>query len=308
MLEKEVIVLNQIPDQEYDRLLTACVKYALISFPFTVNRMGIASEKQRILNIAKGKIAEALFWFFCKHNDIRPDHKSCATDFWEVDKRDFLLAGYEWDIKNNFIYHNGDQFNGYIYLPSLIPNRFNGDQWSKRLELMSKQVKGTRYLFTFLKNAGLTKFKERQKEFLELCLSPAQEQFLHSLYNQYKGKPQRQEPFKQEWFWQQMELKGLDEYYKLHFRPSLIITCYADSSTFSLFKDTGPTAPFNYQEYVNPVWYTKSSSKGSINFLNSTFWSTINNATCPVAELPSFSSLFPHLLSEIRYGYLKNTC
>lgn len=127
MIEREVIVLNSIPEAEHENLLEACVRYAIISLPFTTNRMGISSERQRILNIAKGKIAEALYWFFCKHNQIRPDFKSCATEFWDVYKRDFLLNGYEWDIKNNFIYHKGDHPGNYVHLPALIPNRFECD-------------------------------------------------------------------------------------------------------------------------------------------------------------------------------------
>jgi hypothetical protein len=305
MFEKEVILLDHVPDDEYDRLLDSCVKYALLSFPFTVNRMSIDSIRQRILNIAKGKIAEALFWFFCKHNNICPDFKCCRTAFWETDKKDFILGEKEWDIKNNFIYHATTHFENYIHLPALIPNRFDGDQWSKRFKTTITKSKGVNYLFTFLKNAGLNKFKERETEFLKLLINNDQERFLEGLYTRYKGKSQRKEPYTTEWFWQHMKEAGPQPYYYLMERPSLAITGFADKTLFYLFKDTGPGAPFSYQEFIDPVWYTRSATKGSINFLNSTLWTTIKNATCPVAELPSFLSLFPHLKQNIRFGRIK---
>ena len=305
MDENEVIILDGVPPAEYDVLLKACVNYALLSLPFTMNRMDIESIRQRVLNITKGKIAEALFWYFCKHNLIRPDFKSCATEFWEPDKGDFLLDGYEWDIKNNYIYHSGNIYHNYTLLPALIPNRFDGDQWSKRFQKTTGKAKGVRYLFTFIRNAGLTKFREREQEFLELHITHDQEQFLHALYTQYKGKPQRSIPFTKDWFWVQMEQRGPLKFFTLHNRPALVITGYADSNTFSKFKDTGPGAPFNYQEYILPVWYTRSATRKSSNFLNNTLWTTIRNATCPVAELPSFLETCPDLKQEIKLATLK---
>ena len=103
MTEKEVIIVDGIPSAQYHSLIEGCVKYAIISLPFTVDRMKIPNPQQRAFNIAKGKIAESLFQFFCKNNGINPDFESCSTPFWTVDNRDFILRSTEWDIKNNFI-------------------------------------------------------------------------------------------------------------------------------------------------------------------------------------------------------------
>ncbi len=70
MLESDVIIVDGISDSEYNSLIEECVKYAIISLPFTVDRMSIPNEKQRALNIAKGKIAEALFETFCKKTTL----------------------------------------------------------------------------------------------------------------------------------------------------------------------------------------------------------------------------------------------
>jgi len=104
MSESEIIIVDGIPSNEYDQLINECVRYSIISLPFTVDRMSIPNEKQRALNIAKGKVAEALFKFFCNNNNLNPDFDTCTTPFWTVDKRDFILDSCEWDIKNNFIY------------------------------------------------------------------------------------------------------------------------------------------------------------------------------------------------------------
>ena len=305
MQENEVIIVDGISNNDYDMLIEACVRYAIISLPFTVDRMSIPDEKQRALNIAKGKVAEALFTFFCNSNNINADFASCATPFWTVDNRDFLLNNNEWDIKNNFIYIPGELLQSdYINLPALIPNRFNGDQWGKRNQKLVGGSNRVEFLFTFLKNADLTN-GQRGVEFLEITLSQEQHQFLRDLYAQYQGQLQNTQPFTEEWFWQQMEHKGSMNLYRLNFRPVLIITGYANENHWNLFRDTGPyDRTNNFQTYINPRWYTKSA-KGSCNYLNGTLWTTITNSTLPISNLPSFLSLFPQLENNINNATIK---
>lgn len=305
MTENEVIIVDGFTENEYNSLIVDCVKYAILSLPFTVNRMSISDENQRILNIAKGKIAEALFQLFCIKNNIQIDFDSCTTPFWTVDKRDFILKKNEWDIKNNFIYHKKNGFQGnYVDLPALVPNRFEGDQWFKRNENLIAGNEGVSFLFTFLKNADLTNGR-RGKEFLEIHINEKQENFIGELYLEYKGNPQSREPFTSQFFWDKMNQLGNDKYYTLHAKPSLIITGYADNTHWSLFKDTGPYDRYNnFQTYINPRWYTKSG-KGSCNFLNGTLWTTITNSTIPIAELPSFLSLFPNLKGNLKAAKTK---
>lgn len=307
MTEKDIIIVDGITDSEYESLIENCVKYAIISLPFTIDRMAIPDEKQRALNIAKGKIAEVLFEFFCNKNNIKPDFGICSTPFWTVDKRDFLLNGYEWDIKNNFIYCANHLFHGnYSDLPALIPNRFNGDQWTKRNDRFINGSNGSNYLFTFLKNASLVN-GIRTKEFLEINITTEQHHFLRDLYSKYNGLPQNQEPFSEKWFWSEMNQKGALNLFKLNFKPFLVITGYADSSIFNLFKDTGPfDRSNNWQTFKSPRWYTKTS-KGSANFLNGTLWTTITNSTLPVEHLKPFIDLFPSLRNQIIGGRIKNS-
>jgi hypothetical protein len=306
MTEKDIIIVDGIDDLEYESLIENCVKYAIISLPFTVDRMAIPDEKQRALNIAKGKVAEALFEYFCKKNNICPDFEICSTPFWTVDKRDFLLNGLEWDIKNNFIYCPNHLYHGnYIELPALIPNRFNGDQWTKKSNQMIQNSLGVNYLFTFLKNASLVN-GIRSSEFLEIQLSTNQQNLLRNLYSKYNGMPQNSEPFSQEWFWSEMSKLGITKFYNLNFKPQLVITGYADKNNWNLFKDTGPfDRNNNWQTNKLPRWYLKTS-KGSCNFLNGTLWTTITNATLPVENLSSFIDLFPNLKNEIICGRIKN--
>ena len=181
MNENEIIIVNGIPAQEYDAIIGRCINYSIVSLPFTVDRMRIPNEVQRALNIAKGKIAESLFMHFCSANDIHPDFEICTTPFWTVDNRDFILDGKEWDIKNNFIYHRNDTLSEFSYcdLPALVPNRYAGDQWSKRDQTMINGSKGIRFLFTYLKDADLVNGR-RGIEFLEIILSQQQQSFIHS--------------------------------------------------------------------------------------------------------------------------------
>jgi hypothetical protein len=305
MNENDIIIVDGIIDADYDALIESCVKYAIISLPFTVDRMAIPDEKKRALNIAKGKIAESLFQYFCNKNKIFPDFDTCSTPFWTVDNRDFLLNGIEWDIKNNFIYCPNNLYHGnYIDLPALIPNRYNGDQWTKRDERLISNSKGVNYLFTFLKNASLVN-GQRTNEFLEIVLTPTQQDFIGNLYSQFNGVPQRISPFTEEWFWSEMSNLGSQKLFKLNFRPQLVITGYADSSLWHNFKDTGPFDRHNnWQIFRQPRWYTKTA-KGSCNFLNGTLWTTITNSTLPVEYLKPLTDLYPNLKHGIECGRIK---
>ena len=307
MNEDEVIIVDTIPEDEYLALVEESVKYAIISLPFTIDRMRIPNEKQRALNIAKGKLSEELFKFFCINNNIDVDFETCTTPFWTIDKKDFLLDGFEWDIKNNFIYHAGDILTEYNYsdLPALIPNRHAGDQWSKRNSSELSNSNGSRYLFTFIKNTDLIN-GERGEEFLKIVLSSEQHSFLRSLYEQYNGLPQQSAPFTEDWFWEEFESYGNDTKFEITFKPSLIITGYAGVENWNSFLDTGPyDRNYNLQTYLERGWYQRYRS-GAISFLNKTLWTKITNKTCPISSLNSFLSEFPHLLNEINYGRRSN--
>lgn len=281
MKEDEVIVVDGIGQADYESLIMDCVKYAIISLPFTVNRMSIPDFKKRAKNIAKGKIAEALFALFCRANNIEADFGACATPFWTVDNRDFLLNGYEWDIKNNFYYYSGDIYSGkYTHFPALIPNRYDGDQWSKRDCSRHLGANGVKFLFSFLKGADLEN-DERGQEFLDINLSQDQLNLISRLHKYYNGQPQQKRPFSEEKFWTRFG-NGDTSLFTLHNRPSLVITAVAGEGEWDKFQNTDPTK-----------------------FLNGTICTKITNKTCPISQLPSFLSLYPHLREKIVLGHIR---
>jgi hypothetical protein len=303
MQESEVISVEGIPIDVYDKIVTESVKYAIVSIPFTINRMGIGRVKQRILNIAKGRIAEGLFRYFCEQNQLAADFKTCSTPWWKADKRDFLYQGLEWDLKNNFIYtgRKDDAFR-YTDLPALVPNRYqpqqgntlHSDQWHNRHLKKFDQSSGVAFLFTFLKEADLIDGR-RKNHFLEIQFKEEQLLLLDELAKKFGGKQQDKEPYSVNRFWDAMQKRGGEHYFVLHDRPHLVITGYATQEHWDLFRDTGPSASDNH--FINHLprgWYTKNND-GACNFMNNTMQTRITNATIPVSLLPSFLSLAPGL-------------
>ncbi len=115
--------------------IEGAARYAILSLPYTVNRMAIGKSRTRIQNIIKGKFAEFLLEQYAQEQEISLDFKAGETPFWERDKFDFEYDGMIWDLKNNFTRMSSLlDAEDYIKLPALIPNRFDGDQWSSREE------------------------------------------------------------------------------------------------------------------------------------------------------------------------------
>jgi hypothetical protein len=287
MKAKEVIIVDGITTAEYDKIVEDAVKYSIISLPFTIDRMRIPNEKSRALNIAKGKIAEGLFKWYCIKNNVNVNFEVCETPFWQIDKRDFMIDGFEWDIKNNFLYLEKDYFENYIYLPALIPNRHRKDQWNTRNEQKIPGSKGVRYLFTFLKGANLIN-GTRGDYFLEINLSTRQEEILRDLYSKFNGLPANYEPFNENDFWNDF-LDDNSNLFTLNARPNLVITGYADNTIWDVFRDTGPYSNNNYIDYIQPFWYKKVGMRNSLTWFNGVLWTTITNKTAPVELLLPFN-------------------
>jgi hypothetical protein len=283
MKENEVIIVNNIPFDAYKKIAIEAVKYAIISIPFTIDRMGLRNRNRQIFNSAKGKLAEGLFKFFCKENDIEVNFDSCETLFYKIDKRDFLMGDSEWDQKNNSIYHEGDLLtvHQYIDLPALVPNRPNRkDQWQKREDFYFDKTKSVKYLFTFMKAADP---KKKANSFFFINLSKKQQAFLDKLYEKYKGLPQQEKPFSVNDFWEEMSNWKDDQLsFRLYEKPNLVITAFADKNHWELFFDTEQK-----------------------NFLDGTLRTKIRNKTCYLKELPSFLSLFPFLREGMEFGLIK---
>ncbi len=284
MNEDEVIVVDGISDEAYRSIVEESLRYAILSLAFTVNRMALNSLKSRLLNIAKGKIAEELFFFFARRNAIPLDTTLCRTPFYQVDRRDFILNDLEWDIKNNFLFHSEDLLpDFYTRLPALVPDRNKFDQWAKRHKRQNAKSKGVAFLFTFMKlgdqrgNSG--------REFFDLELSKAQLDLLHRAHSKYRGKAQTKAPFREEVFWKEWqnsnERKTID--FRINNFPVLIITAYATENEFNRFQPLPEDRMF-----INGALHTR-----------------IRNRSVPVQELPSFASLFPHLKEKLQAAHFR---
>jgi hypothetical protein len=304
MKNNEIIVVDSIPSESYDMIVKSSFEYALLSLPFTINRMSIDDIEYRILNIAKGKIAEGLFEFFCNENNILIDTKRCQTEFWKVDKKDFILNNIEWDIKNNYIYTNPNQKINYVDLPALIPNRHPNDQWGRRIHNLHLGTSPeSAFVFTFIKNADVVN-GTRKSEFVSTCFNEKQIAFLNKIHNKYNGLPIEAQPFEPQEYIDRFFSLSDDTSYSLVRREPLYITGIAQSKDWELFKDTGPRTDNNYIDYINPHWYMKSRS-GSINFMDHVLWTKIVNKTVPISFLESFHSFIKHN-SDYNYASLYN--
>ncbi|MBK9253976.1 MAG: hypothetical protein IPM42_00660 [Saprospiraceae bacterium] len=302
MTESEVIIVDGLPDILYDEFVRKAMEYAVISIPFTFNRMGLQDIKKRILNISKGKVAEMLFQAFCLQNNIPVDFDSCTTPFWKRDTKDFVSEDTEWDIKNNFYYGQSDVSKdiNFIDFPAFIPNNFEGDQWSGRSKLMLAKTTKSAYVFTFLRWSD----KPGGKSFFEIDLSEGQVDMISRIADKYQGKKIEAAPFDENLFWSKMNSLSDTVFFKINFRPPLIITGVASDENYYLFKNTGKDHTLaHYKTYIHPEWYSKKEH--SLSFLKGTLFTTIINATSPVGLLPSFFKTFDLTTRELEVSQRK---
>ena len=273
MTENEIIIFSDIENHQYEKIIESALKYAIISIPFTINRMDISNIEQRIINIAKGKIAEGLFKEYCKKQGININDKECTTPFYKADKRDFVLNGFEWDIKNNFLYHKDDVLNTseYLNLPALIPNRGKWDQWEKRNRKLIPESKAVVFLFTFLKNLDSY---QRNRNFINLVLTENQKQFIIAIYNKHKSLRFDYAPYTEEWYWNEFFNNSNQKkiFYSVIHYPKLIITGIAIEKSWDKFVDLPPT----------------KISNGAMKTI-------IKNKACRISKLSSFQSYLGNL-------------
>ncbi len=287
MTENEIITVDNVSEQTYFDIALGASRYALISVAFTYNRMDKRDVQSRVINITKGKIAEGLFYHFCKENNVAIQTESCTTPFWLPDQKDFIFLNGEWDIKNNFIYSNDNSYDKIKMsaLPALIPNKYDGDQWAKRNETYHENTTFSAYLFTFMC------LRKAQKSFFDILLNAEQLEFMATIAEKYSRHPHGIMPFLESWFYEELSQIGPEINIHLKYYPSLIITGCTNARYWTLFKDTGPqTLENHYKNFTSPDWYTNDRGKIT-NFMDGTIVTTIKNKTCPVGLLPSFKSL-----------------
>ena len=109
------LIRIQIENRLYERLVLEAVEYAILSLPYTINRMELKETSTRIVNIAKGKLSETLFIHFCRANEIPLRIDTCQTPFYK-------------------------------------PDRGQWDQWSKRSDCLHQpETEAVCFLFSFMK-------------------------------------------------------------------------------------------------------------------------------------------------------------
>lgn len=232
--------VHKVNHDVFVKMTRQAMGYALLSAPFTVNRMSLKSLERRIENILKGKLAEAMVAHFCESQKIPTDFESCSTPFYKIDKRDFILDDYEWDIKNNYLGLERNNFEGIEHLPSLVPDRSGRDQWSKRNEL-EHASSGVRFLFTFMiKEIGRGR---KRQHMLKIQLSPSHADFLKELMVEYKGLPRKESPFDENWFWEkwkELSKPNHPQLLSINFDSPLLVAGWAGSAHWDLFERKSP--------------------------------------------------------------------
>lgn len=229
---KDNIFVFQPTENELNTSLNESFKYAIYSIPFTINRMNI-NLMDRIKNIIKGKLAENLLFCFLKRNDIH--FISTSTPYYQIDKKDFILLDYEWDIKNNFFYCSDalenlkliEEFYG------LIPNRHFNDQWNKTFNLIYSDYNPA-ILFTFM-----YKFN------LDVDISDELKNYLKISCNIYQGIPLDNTPNKYEYELNQLMNKQVPQcYIKSEYDIKLFITGIVTGEEKNHFFDFYPYMKF----------------------------------------------------------------
>lgn len=281
MLAHDVIIIDDLPKRIEERIVNQAINYALISISFTFNSMDIHKLNTRVQNIAKGKIAELIFQYFMKENKLEVNFDSCQTPFYMPNKRDFVMAEYEWDIKNSFIRSTHElSAKQLIDLPALIPNRqsthYFRDQWEKRKEMKHNTSQGVRYVFTFME-------RPLYQDFISIQIHDSLLLFYENLKNKFPGKYKEKPPFTDSWFWNEVSKINFPTY-ELKVGLRLYISAWAGEENFKYFYNTE-------RENFDDMIYTN-----------------IRNRTIKAHRLPAFSGLFPKLKKEMKHGRFPAEC
>jgi len=245
------------PDVVCDAKQSA-LEYALISKPFTYNRMRLPI-RQCVENIAKGKFAEALVVSVLKRGGLAIDVDSCQTPFWSRDRRDFVLGNREWDVKSLYL-HRLPPNHRFEECPALIPNKSSNDQWASReMMYVPTAVAGPCYMFVFFGPVSV-----------QINLNKRQEEFLFALCTRYREAESCSEPFAREWFFDEfpnLAHVSID----LSTSPIMAITGVASSGEWGRFvrRPAGPIIVDGVQVYRT----------------------SIENMACRAGDLPSFISI-----------------
>lgn len=261
------------------------VERALISFPFWANRTKIKNVKFGIHTLIKNRLSKNLFALFAEEQNINLNFKTGEKSFEYDPGFDFSFENTAWHIQNKFV-QNSKLLTAeeYVYLPALIPNRFEDDQWSKRNKKPEGQ-EGAGYLFTFLNEDP-----DKNKPLFDLHLNQGVIDFLSTLKSKYETENTEKPSYTEDWFWNEFLKIGEIPKIKINKKPILVIAGVAQENHFGYFADTDERANLCYRLYRGK-WY-ENREGGGLSFCNGLIQTQIKNATCPMAALGSFNSVF----------------
>ncbi len=301
MSPDELIIIDALPKETYDKIIVEALDYALLSVAFTYDRMKKKDVKTRISNIVKGKIAEGIFYAFCHTNHIPIETDNCSTPFYLPDHRDFLFLRGEWDLKNNFYYpeENKTNYAPEMHLPCLIPDNFIGDQWTKRNKHYFPDTTFVGFVFSFMP-------LKSDESFFELNFSNAQLKFIDDISGHFRYAMSSAMPVNEKWFKDKMSSISESEVITCKYYPPLVITGCANLRYWNLFSNVGPQSDDQmYLNHIHPAYYQHSGNV--VKYMGGCLVTTIQNRMCPVSDLPSFLSINPSLKTNIHFGRVGQT-
>lgn len=206
--QEDIIIFNDFNEKDYDNSIKRATAYAILSVPYTWDRMGYGSDidgiRKRITNIIKGKVAEYIFEFYCKSKGVNISTKDTQTEFWRYDKKDFVIDNTKFDLKNNFFFKsNGIVEDEILEFPALIPVKQYSDSVG--------------YIFSFMST----------KDFFNLELSDDVLYEISQINNGCSGQQINNRPIyfttERQYFLDMFDKYGKQKVIDIYDRPELII-------------------------------------------------------------------------------------
>ena len=285
MKAEDVIFYKPAQSEKLQEALQNEVGNALISFPFWANRKKIKNVKFGIHNFLKNRLSKNLFALFAEEQSLKLDFKAGDRLFSHSPLFDFSFGNTAWHIQNSFVQNPKPlPAEEYVYLPALIPNNFKNDSWSKRND-KPEGLGDTGYLLTFLNEDT-----DKTKSLFDLHIDHGIINFLNTLKLQYEDQNTRKSPYSETWFWNEFLKIGEIPKIRLNTIPTLVIGGVSQERHFGYFADTDEKANLCYRLYRGK-WY-ENMEEGGLSFCKGLIQTKIKNATCPMAALGSFASVF----------------
>ena len=285
MKAEDVIFYKPDQKEKLRESLQKRLENALFSFPFWANPMEIRNIQSGIHTVIKNSLSKSLFALFAEDQNLYLDFKSGQESFPHSHRFDFSFENTCWHIENNFVQNQKPlSAEEYVYLPALIPNHYKNDTWSKRNEIVD-EYESTGYLFTFLNEDP-----DKNNPVFDVHIDHRIISFLSDYRSKYEVYKLENPPYSESRFWDEFMKIAEKPQIKINKVPTLVIAGVAQENHFGYFADTDEKANLCYRLYRGK-WY-ENREKGGLSFCKGLIQTEITNATCPMAALASFNSVF----------------